>query len=80
MKIPEKNLSGHHYKTSRSGFPVGPRVDAHGRDKDPSALTLAISLPVTNTVTSFVTKLLEVLYEARYAWPAAIPLTVLGQP
>lgn len=80
LKIPEKNLSDHHYKTSRAGFPVGPRVGAHGRDKDPSELALAIFLPVTNTVTSFVTKLLEVLYEARYAWPAAIPHSVLGQP
>lgn len=79
-RIPEKNLSDHHYKTSRAGFPIGPRVGAHGRDKDPGELALAIFLPVTNTVTSFVTKLLEVLYEARYAWPATMHLTVLGQP
>lgn len=54
-RIPEKNLSDHHYKTSRAGFPVGPRVGAHGRDKDPSELALAVPLSVTNTVTIPVT-------------------------
>lgn len=55
-------------------------MGAHRRNKETSQFALAVSPLVTNTVTSFVTKSLEVLHEARYAWPAAIPLTVLGQP
>ena len=51
-----------------------------GRDKDPGQFALAVWSTVTNTVTSLVTKILEVLYEARYAWPVATCLPVLGQP
>lgn len=55
-------------------------MGACGRDKDPSQFALAVWSTVTNTVTSFVTNFLEVPNEARYAWPATMPLSVLGQP